>query len=745
MSIDITLNARNAANQLVIQPQLVLEIDGVDTIYGARRILKYIRIGDPGLEIGDEWRIGGFNEVEDQDDLISLDGTTTQINQQLNPDKAAVQSVSSMQIKLLDEGDSITELISPGFVVTDLLYRRCKVYLGFANVAFPEDYFVVFRGVIDDIISEQGAVVLNIAHPDQKKRQDIFQKVETTLNGAINNSVTTITVDSTDNFLSPVLGPDGLNDSSLLFYIKIEDEIIRYTAKTATTFTGCTRGSLGTTAASHDDESTVESFYRLTGNCIDLALKIMLSGWNGYFQTLVDVTSFERISSTESVDNAIFFFGIDVQQKYGLEIGDYITTVSATNGANNVTLKEITSIVKTDDGSYMIIDGVTFVYEDASPATISFRSQYDTLGEGLKMYPDEVDVAQHLDLKRLFLSNLSYDFYLKDTVKGKDFLNEEIYKPGAMYALPRKAKSSVQYHIGPIPGANIVTLNNENVKNPSKIKIRRTTGKNFYNTVVYKFDEDVLEDKFLSGIIATDATSKTQIPAGNKVLVIESKGIRTSLQGSSQATSQSTRTLNRYAFAAEFFDEVRVNFSTGFQIECGDVLLFDGSNLNISDIKSGGRGMTVRFFEVANKKLDIKTGDVVLTLLDTGFSTANRYGLIGPASQVKSAVSASQFVIEPGDYSDDVFGSNEGAKWSRYPLVQIKVRNADFSIDGQTNINSVAGNTITVSPALGFTPANGQVMEISHYNGQTEQVLQVYVHMTDNATFDDGRDQYKML
>src|SRR3972149_5101873 len=124
MSIDLTLNARNASEQLVIEPQLVLEIDGVPTIYGARRIQKYIRIGDPGLEIGDSWRIGGFNDADDQDDLISLDGTTTQISQQLNPDKAAVQSVSSMQVKLLDDG-SITELMSPGFVVTDLMYRRC--------------------------------------------------------------------------------------------------------------------------------------------------------------------------------------------------------------------------------------------------------------------------------------------------------------------------------------------------------------------------------------------------------------------------------------------------------------------------------------------------------------------------------------------------------------------------------------------------------------------------------------------
>jgi hypothetical protein len=77
----------------------------------------------------------------------------------------------------------------------------------------------------------------------------------TTLNGAINDSATTITVASTNSF------PD-LNGR-----ITINNEKIRYTAKTATTFTGCTRGIENTTAASHSNSDTVthnnfELFYR---------------------------------------------------------------------------------------------------------------------------------------------------------------------------------------------------------------------------------------------------------------------------------------------------------------------------------------------------------------------------------------------------------------------------------------------------------------------------------------------------
>ena len=60
----------------------------------------------------------------------------------------------------------------------------------------------------------------------------------TTLNGGINNSVTTITVVSTAGF--PTAGE-----------LRITSEIITYTGKTPTTFTGCTRGARGSANVAH--------------------------------------------------------------------------------------------------------------------------------------------------------------------------------------------------------------------------------------------------------------------------------------------------------------------------------------------------------------------------------------------------------------------------------------------------------------------------------------------------------------
>lgn len=79
------------------------------------------------------------------------------------------------------------------------------------------------------------------------------------LNGALNDTSTTVTVDSTTGF--PSTG-----------YIKINDEIISYTGVTATTFTGCVRGAEGTESESHLDNEIVGGVY--------ISAWVDSDGWN---------------------------------------------------------------------------------------------------------------------------------------------------------------------------------------------------------------------------------------------------------------------------------------------------------------------------------------------------------------------------------------------------------------------------------------------------------------------------------
>lgn len=590
MSFDVTLDARNASSKINVEPQIVLKIDGVSQIYGTEIIQKFIRIGDPGLVVGGGWKIGGLNAVDNQRDYIALDGSTTSIQQQLNQDRGAGSGISSIQLKLIDKGDEISQLISPGIVVPDILARKTRVFIGFKNTAWPEDYITIFRGIIDDVISNAGSITFNISHPDQKKRQTIFDKIQGKLNGDIDTAQTSINLLDTTNILYPIAGPDGTFDPTIKFYVKIKDEIVQYSGISGNTLTGCIRGQMGTPPEANNDGENVETFYRLTGNGLEIALKVMLSGFNGPFVQNVPCRSFQQISPNENIPNAIFFRALDVFEEYGLVVGDYCTSVGSLIPANNFTNAKITRVVKTNDGSYITLQGVSSETELISSALISFRSQYDTLGEGCQMYPDEVDIKEHLRIFRLFLSSFQMDYFLKDTVQVKDFLDNDVYLPMACFSIPRKGQASVGYHIGPIPSANIVTLNKDNIVNGSKLRLRRTTTRNFFNTIVYRFDVDPLDaSKFNSGIITKSADSEGRIQVGQKTLQIDGIGIRSSLNGFALSENAAARRLNRYKFGAEYFEDVQVLYRVGYPIEIGDIVLLDATDMHITNTKTGSR------------------------------------------------------------------------------------------------------------------------------------------------------------
>lgn len=719
MTLELTDRAELEAARESLTPQLVLKIDGLDTVFGAVEILRLIRIGDTGLLIGDDWVIGGLTPVEDQEDAIKLDGSSSRITQQIEPDKGSVSSVSSVQLSLIDFNNVVTEVISPGVVLDDILGRKATLYMGFQNTAYPDDFVPIFVGVIDDVESAAGVVKLNIAHPEQKKRQQIFTRISTSLNGGINSAVTTLTVDSTSGMLSQFSGtPSGVPDDDISYYVRIGDEIIQYTGVTATTITGCTRGALGTTAAAHADGDGVDTFYVLEGNAIELALKIMLGGQNGFWVPGdLEVTSFLAVDGEGDIANAIFFRGLDVAQEYGVTVGDFVNTYSATDPSNVISLQPITAVEKIDGGSYIVIDdAVTLVREEDSPATIGFRSQWDTLGHGLAMTPDQVDIEEHLYWRDLLLADFNYRFYLKDTMSGKEFLDKELYAPMAAFSIPRKGRCSMGYHLAPIPRGEFKILNDDVIKNPSKIKLRRTVNKNFYNTIVFQANQSAIEDKYLLGYIYQDADSTGRIPMGNRVFKFESSGIRDDLDAALKTESIATRLLNRYKFGAEFIQGLEVFLKTGWVLEPGDVVLFDPENLQISETLDGTRNKRIKAWEIVNKSLDLKTGAVTLDLVDTNGNYDERYGLISPSSLTDSGCTTTALYLQEsfGGYYPD----HENKKWENYVGLPLRVHSEDYSFDETVTLDSVDPSDpmlITVTPALSGPPPSGYVVDIGDF------------------------------
>ena len=80
----------------------------------------------------------------------------------------------------------------------------------------------------------------------------------TTLNGAITAAATTLTLTSGTNFDNTT--GKYANNSSSEWFIKIDDEIMKYTAISTNAVSSISRGQNSTTAAAHSDGATVELY-----------------------------------------------------------------------------------------------------------------------------------------------------------------------------------------------------------------------------------------------------------------------------------------------------------------------------------------------------------------------------------------------------------------------------------------------------------------------------------------------------
>lgn len=726
-------------NQTNIEPIIVLEIEGVPFIIGSDTIKRYPRYGDEDLFYGTSGLFyGGLFPYPNQKTLISLEGTTTQIKQNLNPDKARATGVSQMTINLIDKNKEGTKLLAG--VYGEILYKSVKVWVSFGQSAWKEDFILIFRGVVESAFSEQGRVKLQLNSPQQKQRQLVAPKVETKLNGGINNSVTTITLDSVENLIvvpdHPAYSP---KDDDLKTYIRVDDEIIQYTGVSGFTITGCTRGSLGTTAVLHADNAPVSSFYELQGNVMELALKLLLSDEDltPYIDNLACTSV--NFDTTGPLTNAFWFADKDFFRDYNVQIGDYVKTTGFTNGGNNLSSwTEITDVVVLDTGSYIMVDAV-LVNEATATGTVDFLSKWNSLGAfGVKLNTDEVDIDKHIQLRNSFLTQFNLRFFIREEIEDvREWIEKELYLIGACYSLPSDreglSRLSVGIHKPPVPGTSIVTIDRDSVIKPENLSSKRSINKYHYNAVVFKYEDTALDEKLNNRVVTLVGTQA--IPTGNKALVIESKGLKEFYNATFVAQDSAERLLERYRTAAEYIEGMQIKFAQGVKIVVGDIIVFNPDQLNMLNITGANRDKPALLMEVINRDVDIKTGSVKLDLIDTSFDINARFGLISPCSLISSVISTTKFVITYTT-APSVYGNAEYRKWNGLKEPGVTIRNLDFTDVHYTKIINIASNTITIQTAPSFAVTPGDyVMEFSPYsnaNTTTEQKL-VYAYFTDGS------------
>lgn len=191
----------------------------------------------------------------------------------------------------------------------------------------------LYFNTLDNFVAQLNAGALNTLALPQGA---FFQDGVTTLTANINNSVTTIAVASTTNFA---------NAGAVL----IGSEIISYTGKTATSFTGCTRGQYSSTAASHLSGAYVGEVQPPTGS-VALVMS-QTSSSNGVALDPTDKSkvvfttagyyniqfSVQLLSFDNAVDNVTLWFsknGTNIDYSAGL--GTIPARISATKPATAI-------------------------------------------------------------------------------------------------------------------------------------------------------------------------------------------------------------------------------------------------------------------------------------------------------------------------------------------------------------------------------------------------------------------------
>jgi len=213
------------------------------------------------------------------------------ISQKIVPDEGRTE-IGSFSFKLIDLNSQFTQAIQARLAdYMGLRDHRVRFYVGYVNPgrmgdggfgtgtygssgygqgaveAIPDasfDEFQLFQ--TQDITSVKfngGVYSIACADITREARQDIFEPKRTTLRDSITASSTTIPVYVTRDF-TPIWHGASFSDApnSFVGYLMIENEIIRYTAKTDDSFTGCTRGVFNTKAVPHTVDAAIAADQR---------------------------------------------------------------------------------------------------------------------------------------------------------------------------------------------------------------------------------------------------------------------------------------------------------------------------------------------------------------------------------------------------------------------------------------------------------------------------------------------------
>lgn len=251
MTQDVPLNYQAELDRLDKIPVHVVEFEGIATRFSTQQIKNQ----------------AGPTSVY----LSNVSGAGSQIT----VDEGR-SSIGSIKFSIIDKDGEVRDLLSKYTVQN----KKVTVTTGFIELD-ESDYVRQFVGKVLTYTLESDNVTWTFEAIDLwKQANSQIMTAVTSLTAGMNSGQSTASVVGA----APFAAATGTE-----FYIKIDDEVMSYTGKTATSFTGLSRGALGTAAASHSSGVEVVNFIVLNDNAINIVLRILTStglGTNGPYDDL---------------------------------------------------------------------------------------------------------------------------------------------------------------------------------------------------------------------------------------------------------------------------------------------------------------------------------------------------------------------------------------------------------------------------------------------------------------------------
>jgi len=728
MAYKVTEVFRNLADQIDKEPVIILKIKDSKYLYGSAPIKETARWDDPRITWDNPDNIRWDGEIVRSDSkpyiMLNKSKTTKNITQQLLVDKGGSGSVATMAIELVDYRGEVAKDLSFD-QIGDPLGAEAEVFLGFEGCRYPQDFISIIKGYVDDLTYSAGSITVSVALATNLIRNASFEKYQSALSTTINSTTTTIPVNNVEPYIE--------SQDALTSYIRIDDEIMEVVAKNATSFT-VIRSRLNTLPSDHDFDAEVVSLYRLRGNPLDLTLKLLHSKLgNDFASTDYKIVALERVASTQLIDNAIVVDELNIEERLGLVVDDLISLQGTASNDGTYTIKSFGTL---DTGrSYIITNEEIDGEETGLEIDLIVKSKYNVLPDGSSLSIDYVDTKQFEETQTLFSASfIDYDFILKDTLENtRDFIIKEICKPQALYLISRKAKTSIKYTAPPFSLDPTPTLDTKNLVKLTKVLIKRSTHKYLLNSIIFRYNQGILEDKFFDKYIKLNSDSFSRIPVGRKRMAIDSTGFGRTSEVLQTVDRVATRILNRYKYGARYVKNITTLFSTGVTLEIGDIVFFGGSDTQLVNLQTGERDLPPAQYEIINKKLGI--GTVQLELLETGFGIDGIFATFSPASILAEGSTVDRLILGNMWGSDQY--DKERDKWNRWPGLKLRVRSDDYTFDEVVTfkgLDPVTNNGLLLDPPLSTAPAAGYYVELAKYTDYTTEELEEIAKLTHTFT-----------